>query len=152
MKGQKWKEILEFIGITAIVASLVLVAYELRQATAQSAAEAIYLTNIAFDDAYRARAQDPVLAQLIIDGHENPNSLTDLERVQFAAWLRADLNNAEATWVFYENGLYPEWAFDGTKAGICSRVVTDGGAQFWEDEGQYFASRFKERIDEWCFQ
>jgi hypothetical protein len=152
MTGEKWKEILEFVGITAIVASLVLVAYELRQATAQSAAEAIYQTNIAFDNAYRARAQDPVLAQLIIDGHANPDSLTDLEQDQFAAWLRADLNNAEATWVFYENGLYPEWAFDGTKAGICSRVITDGGAQFWEDQGQYFAAKFRERIDEWCYQ
>jgi len=148
----KWKEILEFIGIIAIVASLILVAYELRQATAQSGAEAIYQTNAALDNAYRARAQDPVLAQLIIDGHDNPDSLTALERDQFEAWLRADLNNAEATWVFYENGLYPEWAFGGTKAGICSRVITDGGAQFWEDQGQYFAAKFRERIDEWCYQ
>ena len=152
MKGQKWKGILEFVGIIAIVASLVLVAYELRQATAQSAAEAIYQTNVGLDNAYRARAQDPVLAQLIIDGHANPDSLTELEHDQFAAWLRADLNIAEATWVFYENGLYPEWAFDGTKAGICSRVITEGGRQYWEDEGQYFASGFRERIDEWCFQ
>jgi len=152
MKGQKWKEILEFIGIIAIVASLVLVAYELRQATAQSAAEAIYQTNVGLDSAYRARSQDPVLAQLIIDGHANPDALTDLEHDQFGAWLRADLNIAEATWVYYENGLYPEWAFDGTKAGICGRVITEGGRQFWEEQGQYFASIFRERIDEWCFQ
>ena len=152
MKGQKWRDILEFTGIIAIVASLVLVAYELRQATAQSAAEAIYQTNVGLDNAYRARSQDPVLAQLIIDGHANPDSLTDLEYDQFAAWLRADLNIAEATWVYYENGLYPEWAFDGTKAGICSRVITDGGAQFWKDQGQYYAAKFGDRINEWCFQ
>jgi hypothetical protein len=152
MFGEKWKEILEFIGIIAIVASLVLVAYELRQATAQSAAEAIYLANVGLDSAYRARAQDPALAQLIIDGHANPDSLTDLENDQFAAWLRADLNAAEAAWVFYENGVFPEWAFDGTKAGICGRVITEGGRQYWEDQGQYFASRFRDSIDEWCFQ
>jgi hypothetical protein len=48
MMGTKWKEILELVGISAIVASLVLVAYELRQATAQSAAEAIFQTNAGF--------------------------------------------------------------------------------------------------------
>ena len=151
MTGEKWKEILEFVGIIAIVASLGLVAYELGQTNALSAAQAIHQTNTALDDAYRARAQDAVLAQLVIDGHANPESLTHLEQVQFAAWLRADLNIAEATWVFYENGLYPEWAFDGTKAGICSRVITNGGRQFWKAEGQYFAAKFRERIDEWCF-
>ena len=150
MKGQKWKEILEFIGITAIMASLVLVAYELRQATAQSGAEAIYQTNVGLDNAYRARAQDPVLAQLIIDGHANPDSLTDLEYDQFGAWLRADLNIAEATWVFYENGLYPEWAFDGTKAGMCSRVITEGGRKFWEDQGQYLVVGVRDRRVEVC--
>ena len=152
MRSSNWKDVAELAGIAAIVASLILVAYELRQATAQSAAEAIYLSNVGLDSAYRARAQDPVLAQLIIDSHANPSSLNDLEREQFAAWLRADLNIAEATWVYYENGLFPEWAFDGTKAGICSRLVTEGGRQYWEDQGQYFASRFRERIDEWCFQ
>jgi len=152
MQSTNWKDIAEIIGIAAIVVSLVLVAYELRQATAQSAAEAIYQTNVALDNAYRARAQDSKLAQLIINGHANPSSLNELERDQFAAWLRADLNMAEASWVFYENGLYPEWAFDGTKAGICSRLVTEGGKQYWEDEGQFFASSFRERIDEWCFQ
>jgi hypothetical protein len=152
MKSTNWKDIAELIGIAAIVVSLILVAYELRQASAQSAAEAIYQTNVGLDNSYRARAQDSALAQLIIDGHANPGLLNDLEREQFAAWLRADLNIAEATWVFYENGLYPEWAFDGTKAGICGRLVTEGGRQFWEDQGQYFASRFRESIDEWCFQ
>ena len=143
MLRENWKEILEFVGIIAIVASLVLVAYELRQTTALSAAQAIYQTNSALDNAYRARAQDPVLAQLIIDGQANPESLTHLEQVQFAAWLRADMNSSEATWVYYETGLFPEWAFDGTKAGICSRVTTNGGRKYWEDEGQYFAARFR---------
>ena len=152
MTRENWREILEFVGIIAIVASLVLVAYELRQTTALFAAEAMYQTNTALDNAYRARAQDPVLAQLIMDGQANPESSTRLEQVQFAAWLRADLNAAEAAWVYYETGLFPEWAFDGTKDGICSRVTTSGGRQYWEDEGQYFAARFRQRIDEWCYQ
>jgi len=108
--------------------------------------------NSSFDASYRARAQDPVLAQLIKDGHDNPDELTELERNQFSAWLRADMNNAEAAWVYYKNGLIAEDTFDGSIAGICSRVITKGGQQYWEDENKYFAAKFRERIDEWCFQ
>ena len=152
MNWGKWKDLLELIGFVAIIVSLGLVALELRQNTAVTAAQAMLELNSAFDDSYRARAQDPVLAQLIKDGHENPDNLTDLERNQFAAWLRADMNNAEAAWVYYEQGLIAEDTFDGSIAGICSRVITQGVRQYWEDEAKYFAARFRKRIAEWCFQ
>ena len=152
MNREKWRDLLELVGFVAIIASLGLVALELQQNTAVTAAQAMLELNSAFDDSYRARAQYPVLAQLIQDGHENPDELTDLERNQFAAWLRADMNNAEAAWVYYENGLIAEDTFDGSISGMCSRVITNGGRRYWEDEGKYFAAKFRRRIDEWCFQ
>ena len=152
MTGEKWKEILEFVGIFAIVASLVLVAYELRQSTVVSITQATFQVNVAIDASYRARAQDPVLAQLIIDGHANTESLTDLERNQFAAWLRADMNNLEAMWFYYDNGLIPEKDMDGYRAAACSRVITDGGRRYWSDEEKYFADGFRVSVNDWCFQ
>ena len=152
MTGEKWKNLLEFVGFAAIVASLVLVAFELRQSTAVSTAQATFQINTAFDNSYRARVQDPVLAQLIKDGHANPESLTELERDQFAAWLRADMNIAESAWFYYDKGLIPEGDFDGFKAGMCSRVITNGGRRYWDDEGKYFTARFRESIEEWCFR
>ena len=152
MTEEKWKNPLEIVGIGAIVASLVLVAYELRQSTAVSTAQATYQVNSGIDASYRARAQDPVLAQLVIDGHANTESLTDLERNQFAAWLRADMNNIESVWFYYINGLILEKDFGGYRAAACSRVTTNGGRPYWEDEEKYFASGFREDIQKWCFQ
>jgi hypothetical protein len=152
MTEEKWKSPLEIVGIGAIVASLVLVAYELRQSTAVSITQAIFQSNTSMDSAYRARAQDPVLAQLVINGNANTESLTDLERNQFAAWLRADMNNVEAMWFYFDHGLIPEKDFDGYRASACSRVITDGGRRFWRDEGKYFAARFRVFIDESCIQ
>ena len=152
MMEENRKNLLEIVGVGAIVASLVLVAYELRQSTAVSITQAIFQSNTSMDSACRARAQDPILAQLVINGNANAESLTDLERNQFAAWLRADMNNIEAMWFYYDNGLIPEKDFDGYRAAACSRVITNGGQRFWKDEGKYFAARFRKFIDESCFQ
>ena len=75
-----WKDVFEGIGIVAIVASLILVAMELRQNTNVAQANALFQLSAALDDSYRRRAQDPALAQLIKDGHDDKDSLTELER------------------------------------------------------------------------
>ena len=124
MKKVAWKDVFEGIGIIAIVASLILVAMELRQNTKVAQANALFQLSAALDDSYRRRAQDPVLAQLIKDGHEEKDSLTELQREQFASWLRADINHLEAIWTYYDLGLISDRNFDGFGASICSRVTT----------------------------
>jgi hypothetical protein len=53
-----------------------------------------------FDEAYRARSQDPVLDELIGRGYREPGTLFEREHSQFFAWMRADMNSLEATWFF----------------------------------------------------
>lgn len=89
MTEAKWKNLMEMVGFVAIVGSLILVAFELRQTRAVSITEATFQINSGIDASYRARAQDSVLAQLVINGHANTESLTELERDQFASWPKA---------------------------------------------------------------
>jgi len=151
MRGNNWKDVLELVGIAGIIGSLVLVAYELRQNTAIATAQAAFEINTSLDGAYRSRAQDPVLAQLIKSGHEAPESLNDLEREQFFTWLRADINTSEALWFYYDNGLIAEDDFDGYRSSICSRLITKGGREWWQVEAIYYASGFREAVQVWCY-
>lgn len=151
MKKVAWKDVFEGIGIIAIVASLILVAMELRQNTKVAQANALFQLSAALDDSYRRRAQDPVLAQLIKDGHEEKDSLTELQREQFASWLRADINHLEAIWTYYDLGLISDRNFDGFGASICSRVTTKGGRRYWQNEAQYFAISLGEYIEKTCY-
>jgi hypothetical protein len=151
MISVNWKTIAELIGMASIVASLVLVAYELRKNTAVATAEAVRSSNMALDSAYRARAENPVLDALIENGHSNPASLSERERSQFFAWLRADMNGSEATWFSYNLGIIPGGDFDGFIAGICSRVTSPGGRAWWDVEAKFFAAGFREAINNWCF-
>jgi len=150
MKSVSWKIVAEFVGMAAIVASVVLVAYELRKNTAVATAQAVWNSNNALDYSYRARAQDAVLDELVQTGHSNPDGLSEREKSQFFAWLRADMNSSEATWFFYDRGVIPGGDFDGFISGICSRVTTPGGKAWWDAEGKFFAARFQDDLNSWC--
>jgi len=151
MVSTRWKSIAELIGMASIVASLILVAYELRENTAVATAQAVWNTNNALDSSYRARAENAVLDELIENGHSNPANLSEREKSQFFAWLRADINSSEATWFYYSRGVIPGADFDGFISAICSRVTTPGGKAWWNAEAIFFAAGFREDIDNWCF-
>ncbi len=151
MISASWKNIAELIGMVAIVGSLILVAYELRQSTAVSTAQAVSELNTAIDSAYRSRAQNAELDELVGDGHSDPDKLSEREKSQFFSWLRADMNLIEAAWFYYDNGIIPERKFDGYKSAACSRVTTPGGKEYWAAEAIFFASDFRESIEMWCF-
>ena len=151
MTSTNWKSIAEFVGLASIVASLVLVAYELRQNTAISMAQAITELNSGMDASYRARAQDAALDKLVIEGHADLDALSERERSQFFAWLRADVNAAESVWFYYDVGIIPKRDFDGFIESFCSRVSTSGGKEWWLTEAKFYASGFQEEINAWCF-
>ena len=97
------------------------------------------------------RAQDRELAQLIKDGHDDKDWLTELEREQFASWLRADINHLEAIWTYYNLGLMSDDNFEAFGASICSRVTTRGERRYWQDEAQYFNSSLGKFVEKTCY-
>jgi hypothetical protein len=151
MQNYDWKQIAELIGIFAVVLSLLLVAFELRQNTAVATAQAVFDTNTVHDQSYRTRAQDPELDALIEKGHTEPDNLSERERSQFFAWIRADMNVIEAAWFYHDRGIIPQEDMEGFRDANCSRVVTSGGRQYWASEKQYFSTGFRKAIEEWCF-
>ena len=115
MKKSNWKDIAEPVGIVAIVLSLLVVAYELRQSTALATSQAVFDINTATDEGYRDRTKNPELDELIERGHEKPASLSDRERSQFYKWMRAEMNVLEATWIYQDRGIIPQKDFMGTR-------------------------------------
>ena len=98
-----------------------------------------------------SRAQNPELDELIEKGHSNPEDLSERERSQFRAWLRVDMNVAEATWFYQDRGIIPEDGFDGFMESVCSLMGSPGGTKYWEKEAQFFAAEFRQSIDKACF-
>jgi hypothetical protein len=151
MKQVSWKGVIDFVGMVSIVASLFIVAYQLRQSTALAMAQATFDLNTALDEPYRTRAQDATLDELVDKGHHDPDSLSERQQSQFDAWLRADMNLFEAAWFYYTNGFIKTTDSAGWRTSICSRVSTAGGKRFWEREAMYFSESFRTTIKGWCF-
>ncbi len=155
-KTNRWLALLANIGV---IIGIVFLAIEvsqnsdvLRQGSALSTSQGVLEANSIMDSSYRLLAQDPVLAQLVSDGHSAPEDLTDLEWKQFSHWLRADINAAEAIWFYYARGLIPEQDFSGYRNSFCSRIATKGGQRWWSESSQFFADGFSSQIDDWCFR
>jgi hypothetical protein len=151
MKRISWKSVADVVGTLSIVASLLIVAYQLKQSTALATAQATFDLNTVLDDAYRLRSQDAILDELIDKGHHDPDSLSERQRSQFDSWLRADMNVTEAVWFYYSNGIIDKGDFEGWRTSICSRVSSPGGKRFWEREAKYFSNSFRNAVDRWCF-
>ena len=152
MKSIHWKSTAELVGLASIVASLLLVAFELRQTTASSTAQAVFDGNTALDDSYRRRAENPQLDALIENGHNNPSSLSEREQSQFNSWLHANMNVSEATWFYYSNGILEAGDMDGYMTSVCGRITTQGGRAYWKRRAARFARGFRDQLDKWCFE
>ncbi len=144
----QWLTLVANIGV---LIGVFIVAYELRQNTAVATAQATFQINTSIDPAYRARAQNPALAKLVLTGNAEPEKLSEVESEQFAAWFRAEMNLTEAIWFYQINGLIPEEEFGGYQAAICSRVTTKGGRANWGRQAKYFADGFRQAVEAWCF-
>jgi hypothetical protein len=150
-----------WIGVFAnigVVAGIVFLAVEVSQNSSElehsravSTAQATFQLNTALDDSYRALAQDPELAQLVKNGYDNPDALTELQLAQFGWWLRSTFNVHEASYFYYIQGLIGDEDRGARLTAVCNRINTNGGRWYWEHNAEYFASGFVSSVDEWCF-
>jgi len=154
-KLNSWLGVFANIGVVAGIVFLAVEvsqnSSELEQSRAVSTAQATFQLNANKNDSYLALAQDSELAQLVKNGYDNPDALTELQRAQFSWWLRSTFNGHEASWFYYRQGLIPEEVYVGSRTALCNRVNTNGGRWYWEGNAQFFASDFASSVNDWCF-
>lgn len=64
MKNRHWRELLEIVGVVSIVASLLILATEIRQSNDIAAAQSALQIASAYDELHLARASNPEFAKL----------------------------------------------------------------------------------------
>ncbi len=158
MKLEKLNQWLSLLANFVVVAGIVFLGIEIRQNsaeleqnTAAVGSDSFFQLNLALDSRYRMMAQDPNLAELVENGYNSPQMLSELEQAQFDAWIRADLNISESAWISYSRGIIPENDFNGIRSATCDRITSTGGRAFWEDNARVYASGFVDYVATWCF-
>ena len=114
MKHTNWREIVEIIGVISIVASLLVVATELRQSNRIAVTDV--RLQIANNDnrGHFERASNAEFAKLFAK-LENPEShlITATEQQQIKGLARHYMSNAIAVQVAYDQGFLTDQQFDG---------------------------------------
>ena len=106
MTNKHWRELVEIVGVVGIVASLILVASELRESNRIAAAQAELQINEQYNLPNIARVSDPDVAKLYpkLEAPEaHLTTATDTSQIRGIAWHR--INILRSVHSAYENGL-----------------------------------------------
>ena len=123
---------------------------ELRQNTSVISAQAVHDLNESANNAMLQLAQDAALADLTLRGSEHAQALSDVERQQYNAWMRAVLNIHESAWMYNKKGLIDDKDFAGWKTSTCGILRRQGLKEFWHANRDSWPKEFQDDVAEWC--
>ena len=114
MKETNWREIVEIVGVVGIVASLLLLAMEVRQSNRIANAEIEYNLSNGYGAGHLERATNPEFARLFAKLRDPDSHLitaTEAEQIEGLAWYYMNiLWSAQAA---FDNGILSREQFDG---------------------------------------
>lgn len=148
MSKMSWKEIAEIIGVTAIVASLVFVGVELRQARQIAIADVYQQRSSMVIDLHSARLSSEPLAQAMkkmASGEELDDWDTKLVNTVHYLFI----TYWENVHFQYEYGLMPEEQWQASQRALGNYLRnTPGALEFWESTKFAMRGSFVATVDE----
>ncbi len=152
MAREKWKDLIESVGIVAIVASLVFVGIETRNSTRQAVLNTQALEIAAYQDLMDNIAemnaiivQDPELAALMYKATRTTESLTDLEQYRYTRALFMRFRHGDMAFFQYERG-----AIDEARLRSALQILNlenPNARNFWESRQQNFVESYRNYIN-----
>jgi len=147
-KLNRWLTLIANLGV---VAGIVFLAVEIRQNTNAVAAQAIMNLNEFGNETARSVSLDENFAKLVTKGHQDPDSLTELEVERYVIYVQHLLNVAEAAWTFRQRGLILDEEFQGWQNSTCSWLAQPGVEKMWKSGRLHFIDEFKTSTETWCY-
>ena len=126
---------LEITGAIGIIASLALVALQIRQNTDALSAQAVLSLNGAYGQTHLLVASDPGFADLLTRAEDGVIPLSPVEMTRIRSWTFSRVRVLESAYQFYKKGIIEEIDYAGWREVTCAMVTHPG-------EGQVFR-RFK---------
>ena len=138
----------EFIGGVAVLVTLVYLAVQVRQNTAQQSegARAARLgatlsTREAFSR-FRHLVTQPHLSELFVRGCESYRSLGEAERLQFRAIMEEYFFAYQSLWTQMDEGVLLNEAWDAQCGALRELLGAQGVSEWWNDRKRLFEPTF----------
>jgi hypothetical protein len=143
------KDTLELVGIVAVIVSLLILGYEIRQNTDTSAAQAVFELNESARQTLFQEATDPDLASLISKAEKDFEGLSERERYMYGRWVFAHVNLFESAWRYGRRGVISDAEMKGWKTAFCGYMARESFRQVVESV-EVFTPEFAEDSAQWC--
>lgn len=150
--SERFKVLVEIASASAVVLGLVFVGLELKQNTAATSGQVFFQLNEQSSASKITFAQDAELADLVMRGNDDPESLSEIERARYIDWTRARFNFLEAYWVYRKKGLIDDSDSAGMQGSICDTFAVKGTKWSWRKHLGNYTAGFVEDVERMCFQ
>lgn len=146
-KDSRW---LEILGLAAVLVSVLLLAWEIRQNTQTATAQAMLDLNAMANEVLRAEAQSAQLAAVLVKGEEDLDSLSPVEYRQFQSHVYAAINAIDAAHGFFTEGILDEEDFSGWREYTCPYLAGSSVNAIWESFKPTWGTDFVAFVEEDC--
>jgi len=140
---------LELVGVVAVIVSLLILGYEIRQNTDTSAAQAVFELNESARQTLFQEATDPNLASLINKAEKDFDDLSERERYMYSRWVYAQVNLFESAWRYNRRGVVSDAEIRGWKTAFCGYMARSSFRQVVQSV-DIFTPEFAEESAQWC--
>lgn len=146
-KDSRW---LEILGLAAVIASVLLLTWEIRQNTQTATAQAMLDLNAMANEVLGAEAQSAQLAAVLVKGEEDLASLSPVEYRQFESHVYTMINAIDAAHGFFTEGILDEEDFSGWRNFACPYLGGAAVNAIWESLKPTWGTEFVAFVGESC--
>lgn len=139
-----------YFGGATVVASLLLVAWEIRQNTVALSAQALQDLNAMANEILLTAAESDQLSQVLEKGNRDPSSLTGAENVQYWAYNYALINGLDAAYGFYQKDILSEEDYSGWRIYTCNYLRGPSVRTIWNRDKTTFGDDFVAFVEREC--
>ena len=137
----------EIVGAMAVVATLVYLAIQIRQNTAQNKAASHQAISDSLNEINFLFAKSADVSELWLKGMQDRVGLTDGQRWQFDAMARAYFHVCETMFVQAELGAGDRGIMVAEERGMKIVLAMPGGREWWMENPFGFSEEFREYVD-----
>lgn len=134
----------------AVIVSVLLLAWEIRQNTQALTAQAMLDLNAMANEVLNSEAQSDQLAALLVKGEEDLRSLSPAEYRQFSSHVYRGINAIAAAHGFFTEGILNEEEFSGWRNYACLYLGGPSVNAIWESVKPTFGDAFVRFVADTC--
>ncbi|MBY6204814.1 hypothetical protein [Halomonas denitrificans] len=139
-----------YFGGATVVASLLLVAWEIRQNTVALTAQSLQDLNAMANEILMTAAESSQLSEVLVKGDEDLSALTGAERSQYWAYNYGVINAMDAAFGFYEKGILDEADYSGWRRYTCDYLSDPSVRVIWDEDKATFGTEFSAYVEAEC--